>query len=72
VAGLGADAVAGVGSIAVAGCANAIIGASTPIEHAKKFENMRKTNPLIVSIVLLRHACLAIGSSLAIFDVKAL
>jgi hypothetical protein len=29
-------------------------------------ENMRKMNPLISSIVLLRHLALVIGSSLAI------
>jgi hypothetical protein len=50
-------------SVKVADCANVAVDASTPIKQTRKVENMRKVNPLVVSIVLLRPARLMIGSS---------
>jgi hypothetical protein len=64
VAGLGVTV--GAAYVELVGCANAAVDASALIKQTRKFENMRKVNPLVVSIVLLRHVCLAIGSSLAI------
>ena len=64
-AGLGADAAAGedAGSAEIIGCANAAVDAMMPAVQMSKFNNMRKLNPLVVYVVLLRHAPIGIGSS---------